>query len=183
MMRNEFDASMERIHAFYASPKDKDASAHLQKYLDALYDTMKRLPQYEFELTCKELVNDLSPMKRPMAREFNAARQRIAAQFRTSQSPGFVEMTKADSDAWCLKEARNMGPLGAQEVLKKIDKDGIVMPDGVVAALVESAGKPMPPRRDATPEAQLVENLDKLDKIKSATRPDFGAALGGLQTP
>jgi hypothetical protein len=75
--KNDFDQSMQKILAFYSKPKDREDADHLGDYLAALYESVKWMNPSDLEEVTKKLVQEVSPVKKPMPGQFIAVYHKL----------------------------------------------------------------------------------------------------------
>lgn len=142
MTYEDFEKSMDRILAFYAAPKRLDGREELTRYMQALYQSVKRINAAEFERVCQIVSDELSPIKKPVPAHFHSAYARIKPSLmKSEQSDTAVPMTRDESDAWIMRRIPYISPPTMQEIIKTGEKNNVQWSPHVAAAILEQAGK------------------------------------------
>jgi hypothetical protein len=163
MTYEDFEKSMDRILAFYSTPKRLDGREELTRYMQALYQSVKRINAAEFERVCQIVSDELSPIKKPVPAQFHSAYSRIKPNLMQPEQPeGSPEMTREESDKWIMQSAQNVIKQGGEAKLQ--------WSPHVMKALLEQAGKPP----QALPEpstAYEVEDAEDAAQIQDTLAP------------
>lgn len=154
MTREEFNASMETVLAFYRRPRNAEDETEFRHYINTLYSLLRDWRADLFDRTCRELAMSLGPeSKKPMGNEFKAvyirlqeterseiAARKVAEQVATAKPP-----TPEERLLSMLEEANGMKETGARFVLERAERMGLPLPGEVReilnAKLVEQKGK------------------------------------------
>lgn len=142
MSYEDFEKSMDRILAFYAAPKRLDGREELTRYMQSLYQSVKRINGAEFERVCQIVADELSPIKKPVPAHFHSAYARVKPNLmKSEQSEGSPAMTRPESDAWIMRRIPYISPVSMQGIIKNAEKNDVQWSPHVAAAILEQAGK------------------------------------------
>ena len=158
MTNDEFKASMERVLAFYASPRSAEEAADFKRYMSALFEVVGTWNGFEFDQVTRQIVNEISPLKKPMPAQFISIRSRIRDERQRSHAADTTEESVEHKRAWVELQADFMAPSHAKAALIWVEKFRSLVPN--------------------FPSHVLLKLMDNASQCNRELRPtEFGSAV------
>lgn len=156
MLRNEFNASMEKILAFYATPKNPADAAQMASYMAALFESLKWVNGFDFEETTRRILPRLNGMKRPMPGEFISSLEVFVKDRAQSQGDRPERESSEQTTARARSMANTIGSRGACYSYLLAEKYGHKPDVGIQAVLIEKMAQ--------LSESEIVLIQNQIDK-------------------